>query len=76
VPDFYRHALRRLARAGLRPEPWETAREFAARVAAARPESATPFGEITRAYERVRFGGARLAPAESQAVGSAAAGLA
>lgn len=65
VPDFYRRALRLLARRGLRPTPDETAREFSVRVQAALPTHAEPFAAITVAYEAVRFGAATLAPAEA-----------
>lgn len=75
VPDFYRRALRRLARAGLRPQPSETAAEFAVRVAAARPECGTTFGAITQVYERVRFGGTALTPGEASDIAAAAAEL-
>lgn len=59
-PDFYRRALRVLAKRGLRPGKAETAREFAARVRAAVPECGDAFEHLTRAYEAVRFGGAPL----------------
>ncbi len=59
-PDFYRRALRVLARRGLEPGRAETAREFSARVSAVAPECAEAFDRLTRAYEAVRFGGARL----------------
>jgi hypothetical protein len=64
APDFYRKALRTLARRGLRPRPGETAREFAARVADDRPVQAVGFGRITAVYEAVRFGARRLTPPE------------
>jgi transglutaminase-like putative cysteine protease len=60
VPDFYRRALRTLARRGLRLEPGETAREFAVRVSLALPARAGAFTSVTAAYEAVRFGGAAL----------------
>lgn len=60
VPDFYRRALRTLARRGLRLEPGETAREFAVRVSHALPARAGAFTRVTAAYEAVRFGGAVL----------------
>jgi hypothetical protein len=69
-PDFYRRTLRVLARAGLRPAPSETAREFAARVAALVPATAEPLAGITSAYEAVRFGGAVLGPPTTSAVGA------
>jgi transglutaminase-like putative cysteine protease len=59
MPRFYARALRALARRGLTPAAGETAREFAARAAVA------PLGPVTGAYERVRFGGAALTPAEA-----------
>jgi protein-glutamine gamma-glutamyltransferase len=57
-PRFYLRTLRILARRGFRPEPVETAREFAARVAAAAPEVAVPLARLTGGYERARFGDA------------------
>jgi protein-glutamine gamma-glutamyltransferase len=62
VPDFYRRALRILARRGLRPEPGETAREFAARVGATDSTLAASIGRITGIYESVRFGEVTLHP--------------
>jgi hypothetical protein len=56
VPDFYRRALRLLARRGVRPEPHETAREFCARIQAELPAWRDAAGALTSAYERVRFG--------------------
>jgi len=56
-PDFYRRALRVLARAGLRPAPSETAREFAARVADSAPAATEAMRGLTASYEAVRFGG-------------------
>jgi len=64
VPDFYRRALRLLARRGVRPAPHETAREFCARVQAEIPAWREAAGDLTSAYERVRFGGSSLAPDE------------
>ena len=64
VPDFYRRALRLLARRGVRPAPPETAREFCARVQAAIPAWSAAASALTLAYERVRFGGSPLAPDE------------
>jgi transglutaminase-like putative cysteine protease len=64
VPRFYARALRALARRGLRPEPWETARRFSARAAVALPGTAAPIDRLTRHYERARFGGG-LGPAEA-----------
>jgi hypothetical protein len=64
VPRFYARTLRVLARRGLRPEPWETARRFSARAAVALPAAAAPIDRLTHHYERARFGGG-LAPAEA-----------
>ncbi|HSE92310.1 MAG TPA: DUF3488 and transglutaminase-like domain-containing protein [Methylomirabilota bacterium] len=74
-PDFYRRALRALARRGLRPAPAETAREFASRVAATVPPAADAFAHITRAYETVRFGDRALDAATTHAVHAALAAL-
>jgi protein-glutamine gamma-glutamyltransferase len=63
VPRFYSRALRALARRGLTPAAGETAREFAGRAA-----GGVPFAGVTSAYERVRFGGAALTPAEAAEV--------
>jgi transglutaminase-like putative cysteine protease len=68
VPDFYRRALRALARRGLRLEPGETAREFAGRVSHALPARAGAFTRVTAAYEAVRFGGAALDRAERASI--------
>jgi len=62
VPRFYARTLRVLARRGLTPGAGETAREFARRAATI---AGTPLTGLTRAYERVRFGGAALTPAEA-----------
>jgi hypothetical protein len=62
MPGFYARALRMLARRGLTPGVGETAREFAGRVSVA--PWAAPLAPLTVAYERVRFGGAGLTPAE------------
>jgi hypothetical protein len=72
VPDFYARALRRLARRGLRPAPQETAREFCARVGAARPDAAAVLAPLTRAYEATRFGGITPTPAETRTLFEAA----
>ena len=64
LPRFYARALRAAARRGLRPAPGETAREFGARVARLGPAWSGTFARVTVAYERARFGGAHLAPAE------------
>jgi transglutaminase-like putative cysteine protease len=60
VPPFYRRALRILARRGFSPRAAETAREFSCRVAEAAPALAPALGQVTAAYERVRFGAAVL----------------
>jgi hypothetical protein len=75
VPDFYRHALRVLARRGVRPEPHETAREFCARLQAEIPAWGDAAGALTLAYEHVRFGGASLAPDERAALARSLAAL-
>lgn len=64
APRFYRRALRRVRRRGLRPEAGETAREFAVRAGLVMPAWTAPLGRVTAAYERCRFGGAALTPAE------------
>ena len=74
MPGFYAHALRVLARRGLAPGAGETAREFARRAPAA--PWAPPLAQLTGAYERVRFGGAALAPDEAAVVDAALADLA
>jgi transglutaminase-like putative cysteine protease len=66
VPAFYARALRLLARRGLAPDSAETARQFAARVAAAAPERAGAFARLTGHYERARFGAAALTDSELQ----------
>jgi transglutaminase-like putative cysteine protease len=68
APDFYRRALRVLARRGLRPERGETAREFAVRVGDTAPAQARGFAGITAAYEAVRFGARGLAASEQAEV--------
>jgi len=60
VPDFYRRALRLLARRGIRLARGETARELWARVQTETPGSGAALGTLTLAYERVRFGSAVL----------------
>jgi hypothetical protein len=62
IPAFYARALRLLAPRGLTPGVGETAREFARRAGPA--PWAAPLAPLTDAYERVRFGGAVLDPAE------------
>lgn len=64
-PAFYARALRALARRGLAPAPGETAREFAQRVERSTPACAAALGQLTGAYERVRFGARALTPAEA-----------
>jgi len=73
MPAFYARALRVLARRGLAPGAGETAREFARRAPAA--PWAPPLAQLTGAYERVRFGGAALAPDEAAALDAALADL-
>lgn len=68
MPDFYRRALRALARRGVRPAPHETAREFCERVQRESPAWGDAVGELTLAYERVRFGGAAIDAAERVAL--------
>ncbi|MDJ0790251.1 MAG: DUF3488 and transglutaminase-like domain-containing protein, partial [Myxococcota bacterium] len=55
VPE-YQQALRLLARRGIRRDPNETARLFAARVAEWRPAASAPFARLTGAYLATRFG--------------------
>jgi hypothetical protein len=74
MPGFYARALRVLARRGLTPAVGETAREFARRPAGA--AWAAPLAHLTGAYERVRFGGAKLTPAETADVDAALRALA
>jgi transglutaminase-like putative cysteine protease len=74
MPAFYARALRLLARRGLTPGVGETAREFARRVEAT--AWAGPLARLTSAYERVRFGGAVLTPAETTDVAAAVSDLA
>jgi transglutaminase-like putative cysteine protease len=73
VPPFYARALRVLARRGLTPGAGETAREFAQRTQTS--AWAAPLAQLTGAYERVRFGGAILTPAETAALDAALAAL-
>jgi transglutaminase-like putative cysteine protease len=65
VPRFYAVALEALARRRLRPAAGETAREFVGRVGRVAPDCGAPFARLTHAYERVRFGGGALGPAEA-----------
>jgi protein-glutamine gamma-glutamyltransferase len=76
LPRFYARALRALARRRFRPTPAETAREFAARVAASLPASAEPFAKLTAGYERVRFAGAPLTSEELAALDACVEALA
>jgi len=62
---FYERALRLLARKGHSRAPDCTAREFAEGLAAGR-ELCELLGELTALYERVRFGGFPLTPAEDR----------
>lgn len=75
VPDFYRRALRLLARRGVRPARHETAREFWARVEAEAPNCGGALGALTLAYERVRFGAAALSPDDRDAIDRSLAAL-
>ena len=74
MPAFYARALRLLARRGLVPAAGETAREFARRAQAT--TAGGPLAGLTGAYERVRFGGLALTPAESAEIDAALAALA
>jgi transglutaminase-like putative cysteine protease len=64
---FYERTLRLLGRRGHARPSTATAREFARRFAD-RAELAEPVLELTTLYERVRFGGEPLAPAEERRV--------
>jgi len=75
LPDFYRRALRLLARRGVRPAPHETAREFSERIRTERPAWAEAVAALTLAYERVRFGGATLTADERTGADAAVAAL-
>jgi len=75
APDFYRRALRSLARRGLRPQLGETAREFAVRVGDATPAHAPGFARITAAYEAVRFGARRLGSSDQAEIEGCLRGL-
>jgi protein-glutamine gamma-glutamyltransferase len=72
TPRFYARLLRALARQGLRPDPGETAREFAARAARTLPGAAPVLEGVTAGYERVRFGAATLDARELAALEAAA----
>ena len=56
VGRLYRRALERLGHEGLRRQPSETPREYAARVNAAAVEGAAAFAELTELYAQARFG--------------------
>lgn len=62
---FYERMLRLLARRGCARPPTATAREFASGLGD-RPELYAPVVELTALYERVRFGGEPLTPAEER----------
>lgn len=67
---FYERLERLLARRGWRRPPQQTPREFLASLDSTAPW-AGPAERIVDAFYRVRFGGARLAPAEADAIESA-----
>jgi transglutaminase-like putative cysteine protease len=75
LPRFYARLLRALARQGLRPEPGETAREFAARAGRAMPAAAPVLEGVTADYERVRFGAVTLDARELAALEAVAESL-
>ena len=62
---FYERMLRLLARRGCPRPPMATGREFASALAD-RPLLHGPVKELTALYERVRFGGEPLTPAEER----------
>jgi hypothetical protein len=62
---FYQRMLRLLARRGIARPPTATAREFASTLAA-RPQVHSPVMELTTLYERIRFGGESLNPADER----------
>jgi len=68
APAFYRSFLRHLRRRGFRRQRWETANEFAARVATDAVAAAEPVRLITVRYQRVRYGGGALSRAEEREV--------
>lgn len=70
----WRRALRSLARIGLEQRPSEGATEFAARVAAQRPELAAAVGDLARRYQQARYGGMKPADGATLA-GLRAAGV-
>lgn len=71
----YERMLKRLARLGLRPGPAETAREFCERVIVRLPDRGEVLRELTRVYEKVRFGGATIAQEELARLWKLAEGL-
>ena len=60
VRRWYAEALWALRRRDVVREPWQTPAEFAPVVAEAVPACAEEFGELTRAYEDVRYGSLRF----------------
>jgi len=66
---FYERMLRLLARRGWPRSPALTAREFAASLGG-RPDLSGPVMELTSLYERVRFGGEKLPPADEARAGA------
>ena len=64
VRRWYAEALWALRRREIVREPWQTPAEFAPVVAGAVPSCADAFGELTRAYEDVRYGSLRIDAAE------------
>ena len=75
APDFYRRALRLLARRGIRLDRRETAREFWARVQTEAPACGAALGTLTLTYERVRFGSATLGPHDVAAIADSLSAL-
>jgi transglutaminase-like putative cysteine protease len=66
---FYERMVRLLARRGHRRPPAATAREFASTLVR-HPELHSPVAELTALYERARFGGEPLTPADNRRVTS------
>ncbi len=62
---FYERMIRLLARRGCPRSPAVTAREFTSALAD-RPQLSAPVAELTALYERVRFGGEPLTPADQR----------
>lgn len=60
VRAAYELARRALARDGVGPEEWEAPGEYAARVAAERPEHGRALRDLTTRYERARFSAAAV----------------